>query len=47
LQTWTALGLWTKIWASLVRTLDNRGSVKDDVAIGDGTFAAAKKGVSA
>lgn len=47
LQKWTALGLWTKIWASLVRTLDERGSVKDEVAIGDGTFAAAKKGGSA
>lgn len=45
LQQWTESGVWLIVWRILVEHLDEAGEIDFDQAIGDGTFAPAKRGV--
>lgn len=44
-RDWTAAGLIVKAWERLLRRLDRRQLLDWSQALGDGTFAPAKKGV--
>jgi len=44
LQRWQEEGVWLKAWRSLLEALDERGLLKWDETLMDGSFAAAKKG---
>ena len=45
LQQWTDSGVWVIVWRILVERLNEAGEIDFDQAIGDGTFAPAKRGV--
>lgn len=43
-QEWTAAGVWEKVWRRLLKKLDSLNQIDWEEAMGDGTFAPAKKG---
>ena len=44
LQEWTELGVWRAAWQRLLGRLDRLQQINWEEAMGDGTFAPAKKG---
>lgn len=46
-KEWTESGVLQKVWRRLLEKLDRRGRIRWQQAIGDGTFAPAKKGAPA
>ena len=46
-KEWTEAGVWTKVWARLLRKLDREGKIDWNESMADGTFASAKKSVTA
>lgn len=46
-KEWTEAGIWGKAWARLLRLLDQEGEIDLEETMADGTFASAKKGVTA
>jgi transposase len=47
LKEWSESGVFQRAWARVLRKLDGLGRINWEEAVADGTFASAKKGVSA
>jgi transposase len=44
---WSLSGVWDRIWERLIQQLDEQGQINWDEGFADGSFSAAKKGVTA
>lgn len=45
LRRWEEQGVWTRLWQTMLQTLDSRGQLEWSRAFLDGSFAPAKRGV--